>query len=402
MDVPRLKVKYKRKGANMIYLDNSATTFPKPESVILSITDFMRNTCANPGRSGHKMAQETNREILMARMDMAKLFGVKNPMQIAFTKNASEALNIAIQGYLKEGDHVITSCMEHNSVLRPLHYLEEKGSIRLTIVSSDDEGFVHAQDIKKAMTRETSLVAITHASNLTGSINDIEAISEMIKIENQDRENKMALLVDAAQTAGLIDIDVDAMGIDMLAGAGHKSLYGPTGTGFLYVSEDIKLKPVYRGGTGSISESLEQPDFMPDMLETGTLNAAGIVGLKAGMSYIRENDMSKLRERQQKFISKLIRELSGVDGVTIYGSKDATKRASTIAINIGERDSQEITYLLSEDYDIATRGGKHCAPLAHTRMGTLEQGMVRISISSFTTESEIDSVIQAIRELSAV
>lgn len=385
----------------MIYLDNSATTFPKPESVIYSMMEFMKTTCANPGRSGHKMAQETNREILMARIELAQLLGVQNPMQIAFTKNASEALNMAINGYLKEGDHVITSCMEHNSVLRPLHYLEENGIITLTVVSSDDEGFVHAGDIKKAINWETALIAITHASNLTGSINDIEEIAEMIDAENKTRENKIAFLVDSAQTAGLVDINIEELGVDMLAGAGHKSLYGPTGTGFLYVSEDIKLKPIYRGGTGSISESLEQPDFMPDMLETGTLNAAGIVGLMAGMTYIKENEMQKLREGQQKLIARLIRELSGIDGVTVYGSRNAAKRASAVAVNIGDMDSQEVTHLLSSEYDIATRGGKHCAPLAHTRMGTLEQGMVRISISSFTTEAEIESAIEAIREISA-
>ena len=371
----------------MIYLDNSATTFPKPDSVISAMTDFMKNTCANPGRSGHKMAQETNREILMARMDMAKLFNIANPMQLIFTKNASEALNIAILGYVKKGDHVITSCMEHNSVLRPLNYLKDIGDIELSIVSSDDEGFVHAKDI------------VTHASNLTGSINDIKEIAKTIATENLNRENKISLLVDAAQTAGLVDIDVNEMGIDMLAGAGHKSLYGPTGTGFLYVSENIKLEPLYRGGTGSISESLIQPDFMPDMLETGTLNASGIVGLKAGINYIVEKDIQKLREKQQNMIAKLISEFSKIENVKIFGSKDSKKRASAVSINIGDRDSQEITYLLSDKYDIATRGGKHCAPLAHKRMGTLEQGMVRISISSFTTDEEINSVINAVKEL---
>ena len=244
----------------MIYLDNSATTFPKPESVIEAISGFMRNTCANPGRSGHKMAQETNREILMARMELSELLGVQNPMQTVFTKNASEALNMAINGYLSQGDHVVTSCMEHNSVLRPLHFLEEEGFISLTIVDSDDEGFVHAKDIQKAINWETTLVAVTHASNLTGSINDIEEIADMIKKENESRAgNRIALLVDAAQTAGFADIDMTEMGIDLLAGAGHKCLYGPTGTGFLCVNEHIKLRPVYRGGTGSISESLEQP-----------------------------------------------------------------------------------------------------------------------------------------------
>ena len=384
----------------MIYLDNSATTFPKPESVIEAISGFMRNTCANPGRSGHKMAQETNREILMARMELSELLGVQNPMQTVFTKNASEALNMAINGYLSQGDHVVTSCMEHNSVLRPLHFLEEEGFISLTIVDSDDEGFVHAKDIQKAINLETTLVAVTHASNLTGSINDIEEIADMIKKENESRAgNRIALLVDAAQTAGFADIDMTEMGIDLLAGAGHKCLYGPTGTGFLCVNEHIKLRPVYRGGTGSISESLEQPDFMPDMLETGTLNAAGIAGLRAGVAYIRENGIEKLREKQQSHIARLIRELSSIDGVTLFGTRNASKRAGAVAINIRNRDSQEITHLLSSEYDIATRGGKHCAPLAHTRMGTLEQGMVRISVSSFTTDNDIESVIQAVREL---
>ena len=384
----------------MIYLDNSATTFPKPESVIEAISGFMRNTCANPGRSGHKMAQETNREILMARMELSELLGVQNPMQTVFTKNASEALNMAINGYLSQGDHVVTSCMEHNSVLRPLHFLEEEGFISLTIVDSDDEGFVHAKDIQKAINLETTLVAVTHASNLTGSINDIEEIADMIKKENESRAgNRIALLVDAAQTAGFADIDMTEMGIDLLAGAGHKCLYGPTGTGFLCVNEHIKLRPVYRGGTGSISESLEQPDFMPDMLETGTLNAAGIAGLRAGVAYIRENGIEKLRENQQSHIARLIRELSSIDGVTLFGTRNASKRAGAVAINIRNRDSQEITHLLSSEYDIATRGGKHCAPLAHTRMGTLEQGMVRISVSSFTTDNDIESVIQAVREL---
>lgn len=384
----------------MIYLDNSATTFPKPEVVISSMTEFMKNTCANPGRSGHKMAQETNREILMARMELAKLFGIQNPMQLVFTKNASESLNIAILGYVKKGDHVITSCMEHNSVLRPLSYLKEIGEIELTILDSDDQGFVHAADIKDAITSNTSLVAVTHASNLTGSINDITEIAKVIALENIDREAKIALLVDSAQTAGLMDIDVNEMGIDMLAGAGHKSLYGPTGTGFLYVSENIKLNPLYRGGTGSMSESLIQPDFMPDMLETGTLNAAGIVGLRAGVEYISQKGIKNLREKQQKLIGKLIEEFSKLENVKIFGSKDPQKRASAISINIGDRDSQEITYLLSDRYDIATRGGKHCAPLAHKRMGTLEQGMVRISVSSFTTEEEVNSVIAAVKELS--
>lgn len=383
----------------MIYLDNGATTFPKPNQVGEKMIEFMNTSCANPGRSGHKMAQETNKEIFLARMNLAKLMNISNPMEIAFTKNASEALNIAILGFLKKGDHVITSCMEHNSVLRPLHYLQEIGEITLDIVDSDEEGFVFSQDIMKFINSNTRLIAITHASNLTGSINDLKDIGQEIEKANKNRENKICFLVDGAQTAGIIPIDVEKFKIDLLAGAGHKSLYGPTGTGFLYVRETIKLRPLYRGGTGSISESLEQPDFMPDSLETGTLNAVGIVGLKAGIDYINKVGIENIKAHCEKLIIQLIQGMQTIEGIKIYGSLDGTKRVGSVVVNLGNMDSQEVIYILDTEYDIATRGGKHCAPLAHKRMGTLDQGMVRLSVSSFTTGKEIDSAIKAIREI---
>lgn len=383
----------------MIYLDNAATTFPKPEGVIEKMSDFMKYTMANPGRSGHKMAISTNKHILETRMKLSKLIGADNPLQIAFTKNASEALNMAICGLLKQGDHVITSMMEHNSVTRPLHKLQNDGLIELSVVKGDHEGFVGIEEILPQVKVNTALIAITHASNLLGSINDIERIGQEIAKLNETREQPIAFLVDSAQTAGVIPIDVQRMKIHLLAGAGHKSLYGPTGTGFLYVDENVDLQAVYRGGTGSNSESLNQPEFMPDMLETGTLNAVGIVGLGAGIDYVLEQGIENLMKKQQDLIEFTICELEKIDGVKLYGTKDATKRSGVICFNIADKDSQEMTLRLSEEFDIATRGGLHCAPLAHSRMGTLEQGMVRASVSSFNRREEIESLVAAVRKI---
>lgn len=388
-----------QKEALMIYLDNAATTFPKPETVIDTMSDFMKNTMANPGRSGHKMAIETNKKILEARIKLARLIGADNPLQIAFTKNTSEALNIALIGSLHPGDHVITSMMEHNSVTRPLNKLKNDGKIELTVVNGDHEGFIHADEIISGIKDSTALIAITHASNLLGSINDIEAIGKEIAKLNEQREKHIIFLVDCAQTAGVIPIDVQRMHIGLLAGAGHKSLYGPTGTGFLYVDENVDIEPIFRGGTGSNSESLNQPEFMPDMLETGTLNAVGIAGLGAGIDYVLEQGIENLMKKQQKLLEDAICKLEKIDAVKIYGTKDVTKRSGVICFNIGEMGSQEVTLRLSEEFDIATRGGLHCAPLAHNRMGTLEQGMVRASVSSFNTAEDIDRLVEAVEKI---
>lgn len=383
----------------MIYLDNAATTFPKPEKVIESMSEFMRTTMANPGRSGHKMAMETNKKMLETRMKLAKLIGAENPLQVAFTKNASEALNIGILGYLEKGDHVITTAMEHNSVARPLYKLQSDESIELSVVKGDHEGFISAEEILAEIKPNTSLIVMTHASNLLGSINDIGEIGRKIAELNKERKEPIAFMVDCAQTLGSIPIDVAEMHIQILAGAGHKGTYGPTGTGFIYVDEDIDIHPIYMGGTGSLSESLSQPEFMPDMLETGTLNAVGIVGLGEGIDYLFEKGVENIKTHQQALVYDCISKLEQISNVKIYGTKDSEKRAAVVSFNIGDMDSQEVTSMLSEQYDIAVRGGMHCTPLAHSRMGTMEQGMVRASFSSFTTEEDIDKLIEAVSNI---
>lgn len=385
----------------MIYLDNAATTFPKPEQVIESMSEFMRTTMANPGRSGHKMATETNKKMLETRIKLAALIGAENPLQVAFTKNTSEALNMGIFGYLEKGDHVITTAMEHNSVARPLHKLESDGSIELSLVKGDHEGFIEADEILAEIKPNTALVVMTHASNLLGSINDVKHIGRKIAEANADREHPIAFMVDCAQTLGSVPINVAEMNIHILAGAGHKGAYGPTGTGFLYVDEDIVINPIYLGGTGSLSESLNQPEFMPDMLETGTINAVGIVGLGSGIDYITEKGIENICKHQQALVYDCITQLEQIPSIKIYGTKDASRRAAVIAFNIGDMDSQEVTGLLSDEFNIATRGGVHCTPLAHNRMGTLAQGMVRASFSSFTTKEEIDALIHAVEAISA-
>lgn len=383
----------------MIYLDNAATTFPKPEQVIERMSDFMRHTMANPGRSGHKMAMETNKNILETRIKLASLIGASNPLQIAFTKNASEALNMGILGLLKKGDHVITTSMEHNSVARPLQKLMNDGIIELSVAQGDHEGFVTADEILQEVKLNTALVVITHASNLLGSINDIETIGKEIAKLNVQRDQSITFMVDCAQTAGSQTINVEQMHINILAGAGHKSLYGPTGTGFIYVDENTYLEPVYRGGTGSNSESLNQPEFMPDMLETGTINAVGIVGLGEGIQYVLDQGVEKIASILKIVTDDAIVKLEKIDDVKIYGPKDATRRSGVVSFNVGNMDSQEVTRMLSEEYNIATRGGLHCAPLAHNRMGTTEQGMVRASFSSFTTIEDIDALVSAVEKI---
>lgn len=383
----------------MIYFDNAATTFPKPDLVLDEMYNFMKSEMANPGRSGHKMAMETAKKIFNVRIKLANIMGINNPLQIIFTKNTSEALNMAILGVIKENDHIITSTMEHNSVIRPLYKMQQDNKITLTVVDSDDEGFVYMDKILNSINESTKLIVITHSSNLLGSINDVEFLGNKIKEINKNRKNKIIFMVDCAQTAGYVDINVEKMKIDILAGAGHKGLYGPTGTGFLYVSEEINISPVFVGGTGSLSESLLQPDFMPDMLETGTLNAVGIVGLGAGLDYIKEKGLDAIKSNYQELVAYTIKELEKIKNIKIYGSKNEKMRSSVVCFNVGDIGSQEVVSILSEEYDIATRGALHCAVLAHKRMNTVEQGMVRVSFSTFNKKEEVDLLIKAIKDI---
>lgn len=377
----------------MVYFDNAATTFPKPDEVYDAIMKSMKEYGANPGRSGHKLALRMGREIYETRELLAQLFNIDNPMNVVFTSNCTESLNLAIKGVLKKGDHVITSSMEHNSILRPLTSLGKEG-VDITIVKGDHMGRLDVKEIYKNIKSNTKLIAITHVSNLTGTIMPIEEIGKIA------RENHIYFLVDAAQSAGVYDIDVEKMNIDMLAFPGHKGLLGPQGTGGLYIREGISLKEMKQGGTGSLSHILEQPDMFPDRYESGTLNGPGIVGLGAGIRYIMNKGIKNIRKHEEELTKHFIEGISKINKVKAYGPLNEKEQGAVVSINIGDEDSSEISYILDEKYDIQVRPGLHCAPLAHKTIGTFEQGVVRFSFGPFNTHEEIDYALKALFEIS--
>ena len=375
----------------MIYLDNAATTFPKPEEVYKSIDDCMRNYGANPGRSGHKLALKAGRGIYETRELICKLFNIENPMRVTFTQNATDALNLGIKGILKQGDHVITTSMEHNSVIRPIISLEEKG-VTNTIVQCDLNGNLDINKLDEAIKENTKLIVVSHSSNVTGNIVDIKTIGDLCKKKN------ITFLVDAAQTAGVIDINVGEENIDLLAFPGHKGLLGPQGTGGLYIREGIDIMHMKEGGTGSKSELLTQPIIVPDRYESGTPNTPGIIGLGAGVKDVLEN-IEKIREHEQHMTDYMLKRLEEIEKITVYGNSRDVKRSAVISINIEDIDSSEVSYILDEVYDIAVRSGLHCAPLAHKTIGTIRQGTVRFSFGPFTTKKDIDNAIVALKEI---
>lgn len=377
----------------LIYLDNAATSFPKPDIVYEAIMDAMREYGANPGRSGHKLALKAGRAIYETRELLAAFFNIEDPMRIIFTPNATDGLNLGIKGLLKPGDHVITTSMEHNSVLRPLKALEKIG-VKTTIVQCDEEGSVDTRDIEEAINQNTKLILTTHASNVTGTILPIKAIGDIAK------KHKLVYMVDAAQTAGVYPIDVANMNIDILAFPGHKSLLGPQGTGGIYIREGIEIGNIKEGGTGSKSDSLIQPEIYPDKLESGTPNMPGIVGLGAGLKYIVDRGIEDIREHERKLTKIFIDGLKEIKDAKIYGPCDVDKQAPVVSINIGEEDSSEVSYILDQVFDIAVRPGLHCAPLAHKTIGCYEQGCVRFSIGPFNTVKDIETALEAVNSIS--
>ena len=375
----------------MIYFDNAATTFPKPKIVYDRIMDAMMNYGANPGRSGHKFALKTSRGVFETRQLLSRLFNTGNPMNIIFTFNCTESLNIGIKGILKSGDHVITTSMEHNSVLRPIQYLSNKG-IESTIVNGNSEGLIDPLDIEKAIKPNTKLIVTTHMSNLVGSITPIEEIGGMAKKYN------IHYIVDAAQSAGVYDIDVKKMNIDILAFPGHKGLLGPQGTGGLYISDALDIDSIFQGGTGSDSSSMIQPNIKPDKFESGTINAPGVIGLGSGIKYIMEKGMDSIRAHEEELTKHFIEGIKNIEDIRIYGPL-THRQGPVISLNIKDIDSSEISYILDEKYNIATRPGLHCAPLGHKTIGTLKQGTVRFSFGIFNTHEEIDIAIKALSEI---
>lgn len=372
----------------MIYLDNAATSFPKPSKVYEEVINCMKNYCANPGRGSHNMAIKSALKVMESRNLISEIFNIRNPFNIVFTHNATEALNIAIKGLLKKGDHVISTVIEHNSVLRPLNSMAKHG-VEVTLISSDKAGFINPLDIKDEIKFNTKAIIINHASNVLGSIQDINSIGKIAK------KYGVKFIVDASQSAGSISIDVERDNIDLLAFPGHKGLLGPQGTGALYIREGIELKSFKEGGTGSISNSIDQPKELPDRFESGTLNTPGIVGLCEGVKFIKKIGIENIYNEEMQLMDQLIRELKKLDFVKIYGSTSLKNRLSVLSINIEGIDASIVGEELN-DAEIAVRTGYHCAALIHKVIGTEYIGTVRISPGCFNTSKDIDEFIKNI------
>ncbi|TLD43520.1 MAG: Cysteine desulfurase [Candidatus Jettenia ecosi] len=379
----------------MIYLDNAATTFPKPEIVYKTMDTFYRTLGANPGRSGHRMAVAAEKEIEDTRDVVARLFGIKDLRRFVFTFNATDAINMGIKGLLKTGDHAITTHLEHNAVSRSLYSLEKKGIITITKVKNSPEGLIDPNDIKAAITSKTRLIVMAHAPNVLGTIQPIKEIGCIA------REHDILFMVDAAQTAGVCEIDVNKYAIDMLAFTGHKGTLGPTGTGGLYVGERLTLDPWREGGTGFEPASLSQPEELPFKLESGTPNTVGIAGLRAGIEYIASTGIHTIRMHEQKLINKLILALKDDQRFILYGTQEISKKVGILSLNVKGFKPAEIGAILDQSFDIAVRPGLHCAPFAHQMMGTFPDGTVRISPGCFTTEEEIDQLIAALGQIAS-
>jgi cysteine desulfurase / selenocysteine lyase len=377
----------------MIYLDNAATTFPKPEIVYKTMDVFYRTFGANPGRSGHKMAVAAEKEIEDTREVIVRLFGIRDSRRFIFAFNATDAINMGIKGVLKQGDHAITTYLEHNAVSRSLHGLEKRGVITVTKVKNSPDGFIDPADIKNAILPRTKLIVVAHVPNVLGTIQPIQEIGKIA------REHDVIFMVDAAQTAGVCEIDVHASYVDMLAFTGHKGTLGPTGTGGLYVGNRVILAPWREGGTGFEPASLSQPEELPFKLESGTPNVVGIAGLRAGAEYVLSKGTHAIRTHEQKLIEKLIRALKGDTRFVLYGSTDIAKKVGILSLNIEGFKPSEVGAVLDQSFDIAVRPGLHCAPFAHQAMGTFPDGTVRISPGVFNTDEDIDQLIIALKKI---
>ena len=375
----------------MIYFDNAATTLRKPECVVEAVTEAMCSL-GNSGRGVHGGALSASRIIYDARMALAQLFGAESPDRIAFTANSTQALNMAIKGILTPGDHVITTALEHNSVLRPLYELEDRG-VELSILPADSMGNICYENFEKAIKPNTKAIVTTHGSNLTGNLLDIQRIGAIAK------KHGLTYMVDASQTAGVFDIDVQEMHIDLLCFTGHKGLLGPQGTGGIYVRDGVEVKPLLSGGSGVQTYLRSHPSQMPTALEAGTLNGHGIAGLGAAVRYLLETGLPAIREKEQRLMKLFFEAVREIPGITVYGDFTSYNRCAIVSLNVRDYDSGEVSDALSEEYGIATRPGAHCAPLMHKALGTVEQGAVRFSFSHYNTEEEILNAVSALREL---
>lgn len=376
----------------MNYLDNAATSYPKPDEIYQNMGEWIKEFGANPGRAGHGFGLKTNRAIYETRELLNDFFGGENPLNFVFTANATDSINLVIMGLLKSGDHVVTTETEHNAVLRPLQLAKNRG-VSVTVVSVDQQGVVASSSIEEAIQANTKLIVCTHASNVTGAIQPIDEIAALAK------ERNCFFLVDAAQSAGILPIDLAQTPIDFLAVTGHKSLYGIQGLGALYVRDPESLPIVRAGGTGSRSQELVQPMTMPDRFEPGTLNTPGIIALHSGLKFVMDRGIHALYESEYALSQMLMEGLMAIPAVKVYGPRLGQPRVPVVSFNLGDLDSAELSYILDEEYGIITRGGLHCAPLIHQRLGTINQGAVRVSLSAFTSQSDIQAVLDAIERI---
>ncbi len=376
-----------------LYFDNAATSWPKPEAVYKAAEIQMREACGNPGRSGHTRTLEADRLIYRTREAAARLFNISDPARVVFTYNATDALNIALKGFLKAGDHVLYTAMDHNSVLRPLGRLRRDELITSTMIPCSDQGYPDLDYLEHSYRPETSLLVINHASNVTGAI---APLSDMIASAHK---RGIKVLVDAAQTAGVVPIDTQKEEIDFLAFTGHKGLLGPTGTGGLYVSSGLDLNPLREGGTGSQSEMDLHPASMPERLEAGTLNSSGLAGLLEGITFILNTGVEEIQKSESHLRQYLYTKLQSINALTLYGPGDSGQAAAVVSFTLENADSGEIGYILESSYGILCRTGLHCAPLAHQAIGTFPEGTVRLSPGFFTAEKDIDYLVNALNEI---
>ncbi len=373
-------------------MDNAATSFPKPECVYQAVDHFNRYLGASPGRGSHRQTVQAGSIMLEAREALARLFNIEDCSRIAFALNVTEALNIGLKGFLKPGDHIITTSLEHNAVARPLSGLTREG-VEWTTIPCDSEGNLRTDLLKREIRSNTRMICMLHASNLTGTIMPIAKVGKIA------RERGIIFMVDSAQTAGVLDLNVEKQYIDILAFTGHKSLFGPQGTGGIYLRPDIQLRTLKEGGTGSLSESMEQPDHMPDRLESGTPNTPGIAGLLAGVEFIMETGIENIRQHEQLLTSQLLEGMQEITGVKVYGADSQLPRTAVLAFNVKGMDCGDLSMRLDYEFGIVSRSGLHCTPMAHEALGTLQQGACRLSPGFFNTEEDVSAVLEALHSI---
>lgn len=379
----------------MIYLDNAATSWPKPVEVSQAMVQFLGDVGANPGRSGHRLSIEAARIVYQAREAVAELFHASDPMRVIFTANATAAINLALNGLLKPGDHVVTSSIEHNAVMRPLRALENQG-IELSIVQCKPDGSIDPEQVEVALKENTALIVLAHASNVTGTLLPVRQVGEIA------RRKGILLLADEAQSGGAYPVDIQRDCIDLLAFTGHKSMYGPTGTGGLILGPEVdpdRISPLVRGGTGSRSELEEQPLFLPDKYESGTANAVGLAGLNASVRWLLRQGVDGLREKELSIYNRLLEGLDDIHKVILYGCKQGSHSTALISFNIQGLEPSHVGLCLDEEFDVLARVGLHCAPAAHRTIRTFPAGTVRFSIGAFTTDAQVDQVLQAVSSI---